>query len=43
MALVEYMVGSGDKDIDDDSTFKVSLSTDDLTIEVDELTIALAS
>jgi hypothetical protein len=43
MALVEDMVGSGDKDIDDDSTFKVSLSTNDLATEVDEMTTALAS
>jgi hypothetical protein len=43
MALGEYMVGVSDKDNDDDSTSKVSLSANDLTIEVDELMTALAS
>lgn len=43
MALGEYMVGVSDKNNDDDSTSKVSLSANDLTIEVDELMTALAS
>jgi hypothetical protein len=43
MALGEDIVGSNDKNIDDNSTSEVSLSTDDLTTEVDELMIALAS
>jgi hypothetical protein len=37
------VVGSDDNDIGDDSTFKLSLSIDDLVTEVDELTVALAS
>jgi hypothetical protein len=43
MTLGEDVVGSDDNDIGDDSTFKLSLSIDDLVTEVDELTIALAS
>jgi hypothetical protein len=41
MALDEDMVGSGNKDTSDDSTSKVSLSIDDLTVEVHELTTTL--
>jgi hypothetical protein len=37
------VVGSGGKDISDDSIFEVSHSADDLTAEVEELTTALAS
>jgi hypothetical protein len=43
MALGEYMVGVSDKDNDDDSTSKVSLFANDLTIEEDELMSSLAS
>jgi hypothetical protein len=43
MALGKDMVGGSNKDISDDSTFKVSLSTDDLAIKIDEMTTALAS
>jgi hypothetical protein len=43
MALGENTVGSDDKYISDDSTSEVSLSDDDLTIEVDELMAASAS
>jgi hypothetical protein len=43
MTLGEDVVDSDDNDIDDDSTFKLSLSIDDLVTEVDELTVALAS
>jgi hypothetical protein len=38
-ALGDDTVGCGDKDIDDNSTFEVSLSTDDLTAEVGELSL----
>ena len=43
MALAEDVVGGNNKDISDDSTFEVSLSADDLTIEVAKLMTALAS
>jgi hypothetical protein len=43
MALGEYMVGVSDKDNDDDSTSKVSLFANDLTIEEDDLMSSLAS
>jgi hypothetical protein len=43
MALSEDVVSGDNKDISDDSTFEVSLSADDLTIEVAKLMTALAS
>jgi hypothetical protein len=43
MALGEVTLDNGEKDIGDDSSSEVSLSTDDLPSEVDELIAALAS
>jgi hypothetical protein len=43
MVLCEDVVSNNKKDIDDDSTSKISLSSDELAAEVDELTTALAS
>jgi hypothetical protein len=43
MELGEDTVSSGDRDIGDDSTSQVLPFADDLTVEVDELTAALAS
>jgi hypothetical protein len=43
MVLSEDVVSNNKKDIDDDSTSKISLSSDELAAEVDELTTALAS
>jgi NurA-like 5'-3' nuclease len=43
MALGEDAVGSDVKEIDNDCTFEVSHSTDDLIIEVEEPTVVLAS
>jgi hypothetical protein len=41
MALSEDVVGGGNKDIWDDSTSRVSLSTNDLVVVVDELIVLL--
>jgi hypothetical protein len=43
MALGEDAVGSDNIDVDDDSSSEVFPSADDLAVEVDELTAALAS
>jgi hypothetical protein len=42
MSLGEDIIGSDDKDNDDNSTSEVSVSAIDLVAEVDELTVALA-
>jgi hypothetical protein len=43
MALADDSVGDGDQDIDNDSTFEVLHSTDDLVAKVEELISDLAS
>jgi hypothetical protein len=43
MALGDEAVGSDGQDIGDDSVFGISLSTNDLTAEIEELNAALAN
>jgi hypothetical protein len=43
MALGDHAVGGDGQDIDDGSTSEVSHFTDDLTIEIEELNVALVN